>query len=529
MWKSFLIVLGVVLVSNISKTQDTFNQRVHFSYPAAVLNGLHVLDSCFYTAGIVIDTVSPSFPAGLVYGKYSHEGELQNYKTFFPENKQLLIWEGDLQAYQDGFITSGEVRKDGELCAGLIYLTSDGEVSELIELSYFFPLHEQNFIKPTRPAVGLENKVLLPTRERNPVGTNNTETVLQLFDDNGNMLWRKNYGEIHGDWNDYPNNAVAIDNGFVVGSWLTNGNKVTKDFVTQHYLFAIDTTGTVLWDYYSPVDTLLTQPRALLAEEDGSLIVGSFLGEEFYVNADANGIAWGPAYIYKLNPPEDIEWTVHFNTPYPVIGQANSLRKIIKVSDGSGYMVAGHYVPPDTGEGQDIRGWLLKISSEGDSLWTRQLRFLGANNDDDFQELYDLEETPDGGFLMCGQITHYNAPPPAQQGWLIKVNEAGCLVPGCDIVATDDPNVNFQVSLSLYPNPTRSLLYLFLQDAAIAQRENTELSLVNAAGQIIKNYAAGRIDEVTHIMPVDDLPAGTYIVQYVANGRVLAAERVIIQ
>ncbi|MDV7398468.1 hypothetical protein RZS08_44090, partial [Arthrospira platensis SPKY1] len=71
---------------------------------------------------------------------------------------------------------------------------------------------------------------------------------------------------------------------------------------------------------------------------------------------------------------------------------------------------------------------LIKISSEGDLLWQRHYRYLEARRS--FHRIRSLAAAPDGGFVMAGEVRDtFNAP--FQQGWLLKVDEHGCLVPGC--------------------------------------------------------------------------------------------------
>jgi hypothetical protein len=53
--------------------------------------------------------------------------------------------------------------------------------------------------------------------------------------------------------------------------------------------------------------------------------------------------------------------------------------------------------------------------------------------------------------------------------------------------------------------------------------------LLDLQGRILQSHPAGRIDEVTSILPVRGLPAGAYVLRYVADGQVLAAERVVVR
>ncbi|MCR9103548.1 MAG: hypothetical protein NXI25_26620, partial [bacterium] len=62
-----------------------------------------------------------------------------------------------------------------------------------------------------------------------------------------------------------------------------------------------------------------------------------------------------------------------------------------------------------------------------------------------------------------------------------------------------------------------------------ARRRGGALQLLDLQGRILQSHPAGRIDEVTSILPVQALPAGAYVLRYVADGQVLAAERVVVR
>lgn len=58
----------------------------------------------------------------------------------------------------------------------------------------------------------------------------------------------------------------------------------------------------------------------------------------------------------------------------------------------------------------DNVGWLLKVSLDGDSLWSRKLRFFEQGVDEENQEIFDLKEMPGGGYVMGGQTIYGNEP-----------------------------------------------------------------------------------------------------------------------
>ncbi|MBK6902664.1 MAG: T9SS type A sorting domain-containing protein [Saprospirales bacterium] len=137
--------------------------------------------------------------------------------------------------------------------------------------------------------------------------------------------------------------------------------------------------------------------------------------------------------------------------------------------------------------------------------------------------LYDLEATPDGGYVMVGEaragVPDTLFPPPVQQGWILKVDEWGCLVPGCQLdVATKDAPAGEEMRLKVYPNPASEVLYIHLPDAGPRGR----FRLVDALGRTLREFAASPGD-TTYILPLEGIPPGWYVVVYEEGERRLTA------
>jgi hypothetical protein len=288
-----------------------------------------------------------------------------------------------------------------------------------------------------------------------------------------------------------------------------------KNFNTQLYLLQIDTlNGSVTKSFLypsTPTNQLLMGPADdLLVEEDGSVIVATRVGKEEPINPVSSYIRWNTA-ILKVNANlTQVVWERNMRAFKPSI---NQFHKIVKSPAGDGYVAAGIAVV-DTGRTGAI---LAKVSPEGDSLWMRQ--YLYVTTVGCYHAIYDLEPTPDGGYVMVGEARPYNAydtlyPPPIQQGWILKVDEWGCLVPGCQLdVATEEvPNEN-QLKLKVYPNPASGELYVHLPEAGQGGR----FRLYDALGRQALAFAATQ-GEATYIVSLEGLAAGWYVLVYEEEG-----------
>jgi hypothetical protein len=90
---------------------------------------------------------------------------------------------------------------------------------------------------------------------------------------------------------------------------------------------------------------------------------------------------------------------------------------IIEISD-SNLVILGSSVwdPHNPGGGGDLR--LLKINSDGDTIWTKT---YGDTNYDDCG--YSVRETSDGGFIIVGSTASFGAND--QDVWLLRTDEYG--------------------------------------------------------------------------------------------------------
>lgn len=118
-----------------------------------------------------------------------------------------------------------------------------------------------------------------------------------------------------------------------------------------------------------------------------------------------------------------IDWQKSFGGNGVEYGQS-----IIKTSDG-GYILAGSSSSTNipsviTHGGRDY--FLVKINSIGVIVWQK---FYGGSND---EYLYDVKETPDGGYILAGYTNSNNGEVTGSHGladyWIVKTKQNGDIV-----------------------------------------------------------------------------------------------------
>jgi type IX secretion system substrate protein len=511
---TFVFAAGCFLQS---ESQVYFNKRLHFGFPAAVLTSIVPTDSCYYATGIIADSIFP-YNTGAIFLRLDLDGQPQLVKTLRSTQKNYGPWFNDLHILSDGTFAVSAETFDSTLKTMLIKYNSTGDT--LFTREYFNPYFPEQFFMQPRGGVA-------PTKDGGFVINNwirasepNANIYVIKTDSLGNVIWNKILGDSK--W-DRPASILTTEGGnIIVGGIKTNDNMTTENYSYQTYITQLDSIGNIEWQYLSPIDSgLRDAANDMMLSDDGSLAVASGAGTE--LDRPSVNVVYFDKYVFKLNPDGEIEWELTFKDPE--LTSVSRTTNLIQLSNGSGFLLAGmaHVkLSPILGS---VMGWIAKITPEGDSTWIRRYAFLDQQSS--AHTIYDLKETPDGGFILCGEARDYSGTDSIpQQAWLLKLDEYGCLVPGC-YTATEEPaGGEPAISLAIYPNPASDYLNFYLR--TLRPVREASFRIVNAEGRLMKTFQSDR-PGATYIVPVWDWPAGVYFLQYVEEGVVRASEKFVKQ
>ena len=107
------------------------------------------------------------------------------------------------------------------------------------------------------------------------------------------------------------------------------------------------------------------------------------------------------------------------------------------------------------------KGLIIKLSSQGDSLWDRMYEATPGINSDCF--LNDIAQTEDKGFIAIGVLFIQAPDTGTQDTWILKVDSNGCEVTNCSymgIINTQSENGSI---VSVYPNPFNSAMIIKIE------------------------------------------------------------------
>ncbi|MCB9052971.1 MAG: T9SS type A sorting domain-containing protein [Lewinellaceae bacterium] len=367
---------------------------------------------------------------------------------------------------------------------------------------------------------------------KNPDGTSDTDVEVLKLNEEGAFVSSVTYGITSK--SDRPNNILTASDGYIIASIRDNTNFAHQDIEARNHIFKVNEEGDILWEYFSPINELRGKEGRAIATSDGGLLVLTGQGIEFPAGPGFSELRWHN-YVFKLDSSRQEEWGVLVRDSFHAISYNNQLTSGIEMQDGSGYAVAGNLIEGTPEDGLYFNGVLAKISPDGVLLWKRYYQHIPSQRTRHY--INDLAQAPDGGFIMAGEVRDtVNAP--RQQGWLLKVDEYGCLVPGCELVSSveepkssDDSHAfaegfgsrrksSDDCTLLLYPNPVSEALQVYFTAPAGGEHH---FRILDAQGREWRRFST-RLSEVTLLVEVGELPGGVYYLQCLREGKVVGVE-----
>lgn len=188
--------------------------------------------------------------------------------------------------------------------------------------------------------------------------------------------------------------AQTPDGGFVIGGYTNSfGNGSGDIFVVK-----TDADGDSLWSV-SMGSPFFDQCNVLYAAPDGSIYVGASMLNAAFTEQLA---------IIKLSASGDSLWAIMYGD-----SADDACEAITATADGN-LIAAGYSGDPVT---ETTDGLLIKFTPAGAILWERS--FGG----DDYDAFYDIQLTDDDGFIMVGIERSFGGG--FSDGWLMRVNSNG--------------------------------------------------------------------------------------------------------
>jgi len=517
MKKTLLFAVILLMVNGLQSQTITFNKKIETSFPFLNVTAVLPTDSCYYANAIVTDSTGGLLTVASLMMKFDFGGNLESYTQLGTPTKSYELFGEGLLSTGDGNLVALGVTKDSIPKGVFIKYDKYGDT-----------IFTREYINPYYPNSSFINaQSMYPDTQEGyyllfGIDTDSSIVQLDLY-----LIHINKEGEVLNEYQystsdaDIPQSLfVDSEGGVTIGGLISNVTDAQEDFEYRSHLLKLDSALNLKWEYLTPSNELYNHATSIHPTPDGGWVVGSGRGVEKSVNATSGLVEWYPCF-FKLSASRQMEWVREFQSVQR--SAFFSMEESVPAIDNSGY-VGVSQITEETSLGYEILGsWLMKVSPEGDSLWVRHYSLLDSVPAE--PDPRDIQATPDGGYIISGwvwpQVSVEQGFPP-RYGWLLKVDEHGCLIPGCHLATSTEEAAAPRPALALYPNPARDFINFELRGARPAP--DGVFRILDAQGRLLQTIP-GREALGTLVVPVHDWAAGAYVVQYLEGGQARAAEQ----
>lgn len=149
---------------------------------------------------------------------------------------------------------------------------------------------------------------------------------------------------------------------------------------------------------------------------------------------------------------------------------------------------------------------IFKVNNSGELLWYRE---YASGMDTFIESLYDIENAPDGGYILTGVVEL--VPTYAQRHWMVKIDSCGYEQPGFCFPDAVVERENIEVKL--WPNPTHHVLKAQLPVSA------NLVTITDASGRLVFTE---KVYHPSQQWNLRELEVGIYLfTTYLDDGRII--------
>ena len=249
------------------------------------------------------------------------------------------------------------------------------------------------------------------------------------------------------------------------------------------------------------------------------------LHRNFYLHIDSQAI-----HFFDIRKVRKDDFSVIWETR---LGDQVTLaaNQLIMTHD-SGFIAIGEgfdtLVPnpnPDSLDQWARTGWIIRLNNDGSLKWKKGYQYIRATlAESSIHTFYDIAELPCGDIVAVGESDIGNVHLPYyEQGWMIRVDSNGCLIPHCDMPNAISEVEGNKISWKVSPNPFNKELYIYFDGTEGSQYS---MQLTDIQGRIIEGIKTLR-NNTTYTLSTDNLESGLYIATLLKGSRILESMKVI--
>jgi hypothetical protein len=334
--------------------------------------------------------------------------------------------------------------------------------------------------------------------------------IAAIDPETGESLWYKEYPDLFD-----IHKVYNFNDGFI---WALGGKRIwNPEFDFQYVLLKMDQEGNILKsiDFGGEGGEGEFRTVHMIKEED-RILIGGLIANDTILDENT-GSDRGPYTTIVFNETDSGFEEAQKKT-YGVKYNYQQVNGFFPVEDDSTYMLFGHYRTSTTPWQQ---GYLLNLSYEMDSLWSRKYIYYDSQEADHF--IRYLKPAPDGGYIGCGYVDNsfFDPFPGIEQLWLFRTDEYGCLEPGCQDVNVEEITIGLENVMSVYPNPARDRVTVEFDFPKNYSPPNSgEFRLMSTDGrEVLRKEVDASTFSSSMQLDVSSLQSGVYILHWTDGKR----------
>jgi hypothetical protein len=334
---------------------------------------------------------------------------------------------------------------------------------------------------------------------RTTSNTTGPEDAYLIKTDNvGNLQWQHQYGGLNVD--EAYSLDLTTDGGYILGGDTYSYGAGGEDL----YMIKVNSVGIFQWK----------KTFGTSGDDYGETVITTLDGGYAISGAIDDGTGTFHGYIVKTDNSGNMQW----NKTFGYYAGYESLNLVKQLTDSTYVLAGSTYLGSTLG----YQGWLMKINSIGDSLWSRT--YADSTSLDDY--FYGIDKTSDGGFILCGFRAY--AGYPFQNAWLVKTdcmgNDSVWDSVNCSLTLSINENgLKNEKSFNVYPNPFSFSTTLEITTSSTIKYD---FILYDQLGREVKKIL--NIDEKKITIEKGDLNSGMYFYKATSKENIMGTGKLII-
>ena len=499
----YLLLIGFLLfsINHLIAQDTTFNKYLYPYLGVTTIYNLISTDNNYYG---LIGQMTLNYKQNYGILKFNKSGNIIDSSLIYVSNKywgtDKPIGHGFTLTRDSCFLYCGGIKDTAGWVSGFL-AKFDINMDTLWTKIFYHPDTLLSLQKPTTSVMHLTD--IKETPDGNYILTGRYNSNADGYEDKIFLIKTDLFGNIQNYNSDNINSHVfdievnILDSGYI---YLTT-------YGADYYIVKANKYGITQWKYSLSNGQSHRPAQDVTFLNDSIIIIGSTY--IYQQNGDPNKV---DIAMFNVNS-KTLIWRKNYQVYYNFRNMTIDQSININISKDSNIIVSGTsiVINPDS-SGSDMRGAILKINQNGDSLWCRYYAHNWDDTSNVDMQLNDLLVCDDGGFLFGGFASVHGAG--FTNAWLVKTDSLGMTQAAFTVGIEENTLVIKKQKPMLYPNPATDNFNLRFEENL---NQDLQLSIFSSSGALVKQQQLAAFSNEYRV-DIQDLKAGVYFIKLESDG-----------